>query len=212
MHHRFVTLAALVALAALTACGRTNFGTGCEKAVELTSPWKEMSLPIDGGQARVCESSGEELKLRSYTWSAKADAAAALKASLTGAGWSESRCNGEACYYGKDGFEVSVQPMDFEVKDKKLVTIAFRHRADPKAKKTAGSSDKQAAAPTDDSFGIPECDDYAAKVAACTSFDKSTKAYTMLVDGWKKGIAAGQNDRVAEACTKAAGLFKCPGA
>lgn len=224
MHHRFVCLAALALLAA---CGRSNFGNGCEKAVELPSPWKEMSLPFEEGQSRVCEASAEELKVRSYTWKAKADAATALESSLGGAGWTKSRCTGEACYYAKDGFEVSVQPMDFEVKDKKLVTIAFRHKVDAKAKKGdkqaaaskkdepdagGGGEDKVAAAPSDDSFGIAECDDYAAKVAECKTFDKSAKAYTMLVDAWKKGIAAGQNDKVAEACTKAAGMFKCPGA
>ena len=135
MHHRFVCLASLALLTVLAACGRTNFGNGCEKAVELTTPWKEMGLPIEEGQARVCEVSAEELKLRSYTWKAKADAAAALKSSLLASGWTEDRCNGESCYFDKGGFEVSVQPMDFEVKDKKLVTVAFRHRADAKQKK-----------------------------------------------------------------------------
>lgn len=132
MHHRFVGLAALVVLAA---CGRSNFGNGCEKAVELPSPWKEMGLPFEEGQSRVCEASAEELKVRSYTWKAKADAATAVKSSLTAAGWTESRCTGDACYYAKDGFEVSVQPMEFEVKDKKLVTIAFRHKTDTRSKK-----------------------------------------------------------------------------
>ena len=37
-----------------------------------------------------------------------------------------------------------------------------------------------------------ELRDYAAKVAECKTFDKRAKAYTMLVDAWKKGIAAGQ--------------------
>lgn len=130
MHHRFVSNGSVVALIILAACGRTNFGSGCEKAVEIVSPWKEMVLPLEDGQSRVCEASAEELKIRSYTWKSKGDAAPALKAALLGAGWTEDRCTGEACYYDKDGFEVSVQPMDFEVKDKKLVTVALRHRAD----------------------------------------------------------------------------------
>jgi hypothetical protein len=136
MHHRFVLTGSVVALTILAACGRTNFGSGCEKAVELVSPWKEMALPLEDGQSRVCEASAEELKIRSYTWKSKGDAAPALKAALLGAGWTEDRCTGEACYFDKEGFEVSVQPMDFEVKDKKLVTVALRHRADARQKKS----------------------------------------------------------------------------
>jgi hypothetical protein len=135
MHHRLVSLGGVAALTMLAACGRTNFGSGCEKAVELVSPWKEMALPLEDGQSRGCEASAEELEVRSYTWKSKGDASPVLKAALLEAGWNEDRCAGEACYYDKDGFEVSVQPMDFEVKDKKLVTVAFRHRADARQKK-----------------------------------------------------------------------------
>jgi len=114
----------------LCACGKVDFGSGCEKPVDLVAPWTEMGLPLEEGQARVCEVSGEELKVRSYTWKTKEEATPALKQALSSAGWTEDRCTEQACYYDKDGFEVSVQPMDFEVKKKKLVTIAMRHKTD----------------------------------------------------------------------------------
>ena len=114
----------------LCACGKVDFGSGCEKPMDLVAPWTEMGLPLEEGQARVCEVSGDELKVRSYTWKTKEEAVPALKQALSSAGWSGDRCTEQACYYDKDGFEVSVQPMDFEVKKKKLVTIAMRHKAD----------------------------------------------------------------------------------
>ena len=206
----------------LCACGKTDFGSGCEKAVDLVAPWTEMSLPLEDGQSRVCEVSGEELKLRSYTWKTKEEAGPALKTALTGAGWTEDRCTEPACYFDKDGFEVSVQPMDFEVKKKKLVTVALRHKADPRQARAAG---KAAAAEKDEeadegeklaaagggggALGVAECDAYVEKVEACKTFDKNAKVYTMMLDAWKKKIAEGEGDAVAGACEKAASMFKC---
>jgi hypothetical protein len=202
----------------LCACGKVDFGTGCEKAVDLQAPWTEMGLPLEDGQARVCEASADELKVRSYTWTTKEEALPALKQALVAAGWAEDRCNQQACYFDKDGFEVSVQPMDFQVKKKKLVTIAMRHKADPRQARAAGKAepedgdgddDKTVAAAGGGDLGVAECDAYVAQVESCKSFDKSAKAYTMLLDAWKKKIAAGEEDAVATACEKASSLFKC---
>ena len=116
------------------ACGKTDYGSGCEKATDLGAPWTGMSLPLDDKKTRVCESSAEELKLRSYAWTSKDEAGPALEQALVAAGWAKDRCTEQACYYDKEGYEVSVQPMDFEVKKKKLVTIAMRHKEDARQK------------------------------------------------------------------------------
>jgi hypothetical protein len=119
-------LAALVATA--TACGRTSFGHGCEKAVELTAPWTDLKLPLDEKQARVCESSAQEVKIRSYAWTKPDEAQTAFEQALSAAGYAKDRCTGAACHYKKDGQTVSVHPMDFKVKNKKLVTLVVRMR------------------------------------------------------------------------------------
>lgn len=130
----------LATLAAVPACGKTKFGVGCEKAVQLTSPWTDLSLPIDEKKTRVCESSSDSLKLRSYTWTTESEAQSAFKAAMTGAGWVEDRCGDKACYYDKDGYQVSVQPAEFKIRKKKLVTIMMRRRKDP-TQKTAKTKD-----------------------------------------------------------------------
>jgi hypothetical protein len=211
----------------VSGCGKVAFGNGCDKAVDLVSPWTDMALPLEDGKARVCEASTEALKLRSYTWKSKEEAGPALEQAMVAAGWAKDRCTAQACYYDKDGFEVSVQPMDFEVKDKKLVTIAMHHKADARqarAKDKAGTkvaaaggdadggTAKAAPAATGGAMGVAECDDYVAKVEACTTFNRSAKPYTSMIDAWKKKIDAGEGDAVAGACTKAAQLFKCPAA
>jgi hypothetical protein len=119
----------------LAGCGKTQFGVGCEKAVPLTSPWSELGLPIDEKQTRICESTSEGLKLRSYAWSAEDAAMSAFTTALKSAGWAEDRCSGRACYYDKDGFQVSVQPEPFKIKRKALVTVMLHHRADATQKK-----------------------------------------------------------------------------
>jgi hypothetical protein len=76
----------------------------------------------------------------------------------------------------------------------------------------AAKTDTQAAAAapgSDEPFGVQACDDYVAKVSACATFDKKSKVFTMLTEGWRKAIAAGQSDAVAEKCAKAAEMFKC---
>jgi hypothetical protein len=213
-----------VILAMVSGCGKVAFGNGCDEAVDLVSPWTGMALPIEDGKARVCEASADELKLRSYTWKSKEEAAPALEQALVGAGWTKDRCNAQACYYDKDGLEVSVQPMDFEVKDKPLVTIAMHVKTDAKQAREAakagktlaaagGSAEAKAdAAPvaTGGAMGVAECDDYVAKVEACTTFNRSAKPYTSMIDAWKKKIDAGEGDAVAGACSKATQMFKCP--
>lgn len=203
----------------LGACGKHDFGTGCEKPVDLVAPWAAMGLPLEEGQARVCEASAEELKVRSYTWKSKEEATPALKQALAAAGWTEDRCSEQACYYDKDGFEVSVQPMDFEVKSKKLVTVALRHKADPRQAKQGGKAkddapeeegdDEEKVAAAGGELGVAECDAYVAQVESCKTFDKKAKVFTMMLDTWKKKIDAGEGDAVATACEKAASMFKC---
>ncbi|MEM6996382.1 MAG: hypothetical protein AAF721_38105 [Myxococcota bacterium] len=122
----------------LSACKKTRFGVGCEKATSLTAPWTELSLPIDPDKTRVCESSSDALKLRSYTWTEPGPAKAAFQSAIEGAGYTQDRCTDKACYYDKDGMTVSVQPQTFKVKKRKLVTVMLRSRKDAtpnKAKK-----------------------------------------------------------------------------
>jgi hypothetical protein len=82
---------------------------------------------------------------------------------------------------------------------------------EPAAKVEPAEDEAKVEAPAaDGAFGVPACDDYVVKVEACTTFDRSSKAYTMITEAWRKGIAAGESDAVAEKCAKAAELFKCP--
>lgn len=123
-----------VAMLALAACGKTKYGAGCKRATELTSPWTSLDLPIDEKKTRVCESTSDELKLRSYVWTTKSEAQGAVDAALTARGWTKDRCSEQACYYDKDGYQVSVQPSEFKLERKKLMTIMMRHREDPTQK------------------------------------------------------------------------------
>jgi hypothetical protein len=215
----FPSILGLALLAASSACGKTNFGSGCEKPAELTAPWTDMGLPIDASLTRVCESTAADLKLRSYAWKGKDEAGAALESALTSAGWTKDRCTGQACYFDKDGFQVSVQPMDFEVKKKTLATVAMRYTEDrtQKGKRAAApdgnakDAEGEVAAAAAGGLGVSECDDYVATVEACATFDRSAKVYTTMMDKWRKEIAAGNEDAVAQACSKAAGMFKCRG-
>lgn len=124
----------LVALAfALPGC-KKQWGAGCKKSSSMSGPWTELSLPVDESKTRVCESSSDALKLRSYEWSTVDSAQSAFESSLTAAGWAKDRCSDKACYYDKDGYQVSVQPSEFKIKRKKLVTVQLRHRKDPTQK------------------------------------------------------------------------------
>lgn len=117
------------AAVAVVGCGRTQYGVGCEKAVELGSPWLEMKLPIDESQTRVCDATADGLKLRSHVWSRAEEAAPAFEAALVAVGYTKDRCSGATCYYQNDGERVSVQPIEFRVKrNKRLVTVILRRR------------------------------------------------------------------------------------
>jgi len=140
MNRTTVSVACVLLLGALGAC-KKDFGAGCEKPVDLSSPWTELGLPLEDGVSRVCSATSEELKVRSYTWSDKAAATTAFEQALTASGHTKDRCSEQACYYDKDGFEVSVQPMDFEIKKKKLVTVALRRRADRVQNKKGGDKE-----------------------------------------------------------------------
>lgn len=130
-NHRII----LIALAAvLGACGKTRYGAGCKKATEITSPWSSLGLPIDEKKTRVCESTSDALKLRSYVWSTKQAAQDAVGAALSAQGWTEDRCSEQACYYDKDGYQISVQPAEFKLERKQLITVMMRHRKDPTQK------------------------------------------------------------------------------
>lgn len=115
----------LLAVAA-TGCSK-KYGVGCKKEVEMTAPWTELGLPI-GDDTRVCESGSDMLKLRSYAWTKEDEAQKAFAAALDARGYQKDRCTQQACWYDKDGWRVSVQPMDFKVKKKKLVTVVLRRR------------------------------------------------------------------------------------
>lgn len=134
----------LVALAAASGCRRTNFGAGCEKAAELGAPWKDLGLPIDEDKARVCSSSAQELKLRSAQWGSAGEAHPAFEQALVAAGYTKDRCTGPACYYEKAGERVSVHPIDFGVKGKKLVTVVLgvKPATGSRARSAAPASDR----------------------------------------------------------------------
>lgn len=125
---RVALLASTLSLLWGSGCRRTQYGVGCEEAVELGAPWAEMELPIDAAETRVCASSHDELKLRSHTWTTAEDATPAFETALVAAGYAKARCSGATCYYERDGTRVSVQPLEFRVKNKRLVTIVLRRR------------------------------------------------------------------------------------
>ena len=125
----------VMSLLVLTPACKKKFGAGCEKATSLTTPWTGLQLPIDEAQTRVCESNPDSLKLRSYAWDTASEAQSTIASALGSGGWAKDRCGEKACYYDKDGYQVSVQPMDFKIRKKKLVTVMLRHRADPTQKK-----------------------------------------------------------------------------
>ena len=107
---------------------KKKYGAGCERAVDLTAPWTELALPIDGDETRICESGSQRLKLRSYRWKERGTAAAAFDSALAGAGLTKDRCNQQACYYVKGDQKIGVQPMDFRVGKKRLVTVVLTAR------------------------------------------------------------------------------------
>lgn len=120
----------LAASLMLAGCRKTSFGTGCEKSAELTAPWTELKLPLDEKKARVCSSTTDELKLRSYSWTSVSEAQPAFEQVLVAAGYSKDRCSGQACYYDKGGNTVSVHPIEFKVKDKPLITVIMTQKPD----------------------------------------------------------------------------------
>lgn len=122
-------LPTIALLLLLPGCGKTDYGAGCKKKAEITSPWSGMGLPVDDKKnTRVCSSNDSELKLRSYAWKTKSDAREAIGSAVIAAGYEKDRCSDQACYYIKDGYQVSVQPMDFSVKKKKLQNVVLRRR------------------------------------------------------------------------------------
>jgi len=133
--HLLMTLA-VGALTAGTGCGKASYGAGCEKKAELTDPWTDLDLPIDEKKTRICKSKDNELKLRSYDWKSKDDAQSAIASALESAGYEKDKCSDNACYYDKDGYQISVQPIDFKVKKKKLQTVVMRYRKDATQKKS----------------------------------------------------------------------------
>ncbi|HTE51277.1 MAG TPA: hypothetical protein VK698_10445 [Kofleriaceae bacterium] len=113
-------------------CRKTSFGAGCEKSAELGAPWTDLALPIEEDKTRVCSSSPEELKLRSYSWTSASEAQPAFEKVMLAAGYTKDRCAAAACYYDKAGFTVSVHPIEFKVKSKNLVTVVMSRKPDPR--------------------------------------------------------------------------------
>ncbi len=134
--NRRTTLAAAAFTALLTSlgCGKKHYGAGCEKAASLTTPWSDMALPIDAG-TRICASSSKQLKLRSYDWLSEKEAQDAIGAAVVAAGYTKDKCDEHACHYDGDGYRVSVQPMDFGMKKKKLQTVVVRRRKHASARR-----------------------------------------------------------------------------
>lgn len=202
----------------LASCGRSDYGSGCEKGVEPTAPWTEMGLTLADGNTRVCKVSPDELTFRSYAWKNKEEAAAALEQTLVASGFVKDRCSGPACYFDRGGQEVSVHPMDFAVKKRKLVTAVMHLRADrgakPSGKVKTGEAKTDEADPeiaaVEGSLGVAECDAYVAQVEGCATFKRDAKPYVMMLQTWRQKIDEGQADQVAQACSKASSMFKCP--
>jgi len=111
-------------------CRKTSFGAGCEKSVDLTAPWTELGLPLDEEKTRVCASSAQELKLRSYVWKSAGEAQPVFENVLVAAGYKKDRCTGGACWFDKTDHTVGVHPMEFKVKKSTLVTVALTWRPD----------------------------------------------------------------------------------
>ena len=124
---------------AASGCKKTSFGSGCEKSVDLTAPWTDLKLPLDEKKARVCQSTADELKVRSYSWTSASEAQPVFEQALTAAGYTKDRCLAQACYYGKAGTKLSVHPMDFKVSGKSLVTVVLDIKPDAR-KGAAGSA------------------------------------------------------------------------
>jgi hypothetical protein len=222
-------LAVMALSAVVTGCGRKGFGAGCEQAEELTSPWPELGLPIDAKETRVCSSSASELKLRSYSWASKADAQEAIAAALASSGFEQDKCMDLACYYAKDGYRISVQPMDFRLPNKKaLQTVVLRYQKDlaqrssqaargdesadppsPTAKATATGA--RVAMPTADTtdgpLGIKECDSYLETMKAC---GEDAKTIALSRKGFQINLEQGKSrDSVAKSCAAIAKVYTC---
>jgi hypothetical protein len=89
-------------------------------------------------------------------------------------------------------------------------TKADAPKADAPKDEPAADAAADAPAADGEAFGVAACDDYAAKVAACSTFDRKSKIYTMLTEQWRKDIAEGKQADAEAKCTKAAGMFRCP--
>jgi hypothetical protein len=93
-------LIATLALALVSGCKKHS--SSCEKAVELTDPWKGYGLPIE--DARVCESSNKEVKIE-FHGKDQAKHLTAIGEKLTAAGFPKKekmKCDDKSCAYGKD--------------------------------------------------------------------------------------------------------------
>jgi hypothetical protein len=133
---RLTALVLVSTVAALAAPGckkKKNWGKGCEKAAEMTSPWTELGLPIDPDDTRICESSPEEIKLRSFVWKNVDEIFAAFEAPLLAAGYEKDECKGPTCHYEKGDVRVAVQPFEFTA-IKGLYNVSLRQREKAGAK------------------------------------------------------------------------------
>jgi hypothetical protein len=114
--HRIVLGSLMGAVLVLPGCKKHS--PACKKAADITSPWKEMALPVDDG--RVCESSGEQLKLE-YHGKDKEKWAGAIEAALTAVGWAKEKCP-SYCIYTKEKSRVQVIVGDIS---EKWVTVSM---------------------------------------------------------------------------------------
>jgi hypothetical protein len=135
MKRNAVLLGVLITCSLSVGCRKTQFGAGCEKAVDLGAPWTDLALPLDEDKTRICSSSPDELKIRSYTWKSAEEAQPAFEKVLSAAGYQKDKCSGQACYYEKAGLRVSVHPIPFKVDKKSLVTVVLTVRPDAARKR-----------------------------------------------------------------------------
>lgn len=120
MHRTASAVAVVLALALVSGCKKKqSWSPGCKKPAELTSPWKDLNLPI--GNGRVCESSEARAELQ-YLEGDRAGWEAKYDETMVAAGLVKDRCSDASCTYEKDGLEATVQV----IQAKKWVTVIVR--------------------------------------------------------------------------------------
>lgn len=120
MHRTASAVALFLALALVSGCKKKqSWSPGCQKAAELTAPWKDLNLPV--GNGRVCESDESRAELQ-YLEGDRPGWEKKFEETMVAAGLTKDRCSDASCTYQKDDLKATVQV----IQAKKWVTVIVR--------------------------------------------------------------------------------------